>query len=188
MVADHGTKNLSLTHWFRRRKNSLGSEAYKNVRFWSFALNLTVFPPKYFYQKITRLDKIRFSFFWCPLKNLTTYRLVVTGRKLKADLTKNYFFFLFFTKNDIKTLFEWCNQETFNFWNKGFSCQFQGIKLKFSGPAFDHPRQTRQYETFDWDQLGNLSWRHFLFVLAEKIQVLVLKVFTAKFHIKKTRL
>ena len=98
--------------------------------------------------------------------------------------TKKSYFFLFFTKNDIKTLFELCIQETFNFWNKGFSCQFQGIKLKFSGPAFDHPRQTRQYETFDWDQLGNLFWRLFSFVLTEKIQALEQKVFTAKFHIK----
>ena len=89
---------ILLTHWFRRRKNSLGSEAYKNVRFWSFALNLTVFPPKYFYQKITRLNKIRFSFFWCPLK---IFQLTVWSWRAENSRPiwpKIIFFSLFYQK------------------------------------------------------------------------------------------
>ena len=49
------------------------------------------------------------------------------GQKTQGQSDQKLLFFLFFSKNDIKTLFEWWNQETFNFWNKHFFCQFKRV-------------------------------------------------------------
>ena len=149
-----------------------------------------MFPPKYFYLKISCIDKIRFPFLWCLFKNLRTYRLALTGRKVKADMTKNNFFFLFFRKKDIKTLFELCK----------LSRNFQLLKQRFSPPVLEHHIEIHRAGVWSppsnpsvcnfwlrvpiWEQLGNLFWRHFLFILAEKIQALEQKPFTAKFHIR----
>ena len=116
-------------------------------------------PSKIFLSENIFIGKIRFPFHWFHFKNLSTNRLAVTGWKLKADLTKKCFF-LFFNLSEIKRLFSLCNKEIFNFCEKIFF-RFQSIILIFSGAAFDHPRQTRQYVTFDWDQLRNSFWRRF---------------------------
>ena len=55
-------------------------------------------PSKIFSMKISLPGKNRFPIHWWHSQNPRPYRLTLTGRKLKADLTKKYFFPLFHLK------------------------------------------------------------------------------------------
>ena len=102
-------------------------------------------PPKIFLSENNSLRQNSIFFLLMPFKKSFNLPFGRDGQKTQGQSDQKLLFFLFFSKNDIKTLFEWCNQETFNFWNNGFFCQFQSIDFFIYSRGKDTAARTKSF-------------------------------------------
>ena len=116
------------------------------------------------------------SFPLMPFKKSQNLPFGRDGQKSQGRFDQKLLFFLFFRKKDIKTLFELCK----------LSRNFQLLKQRFSPPVLEHHIEIHRARVWSppsnpsvcnfwlrvpiWEQLGNLFWRHFLFILSSNIE------------------